>query len=81
MGAAASIDIEGAAPAPAPLAVQEAPAPMKNEDDDWSWRRLELGRFTVRGVDVVGCGADCVVRKSPRAGAGVGQVLWRRRRF
>ena len=36
---------------------------MKNEDDDWSWRRLELGRFTVRGVDVVGCGAHCVVRK------------------
>ena len=61
MGAAASI--EGAAPAPAPLVVQEAPAPMKNEDDDWSWRRLELGRFTVRGVDVVGCGAHCVVRK------------------
>ena len=42
----------------------EAPAPpLKNEDDDWSWRRLELGRFTVRGVDVVGCGAHCVVRK------------------
>ena len=62
MGAAASI--EGAAPAPAPLAVDEAPAPpLKNEDDDWSWRRLELGRFTVRGVDVVGCGAHCVVRK------------------
>ena len=61
MGAAASF--EGAAPAPAPLVVQEAPAPMKNEDDDWSWRRLELGRFTVRGVDVVGCGAHCVVRK------------------
>ena len=61
MGAAASI--EGAAPAPAPLEVDEAPAPMKNEDDDWSWRRLELGRFTVRGVDVVGCGAHCVVRK------------------
>ena len=61
MGAAASI--EGAAPAPAPL-VGEAPAPpLKNEDDDWSWRRLELGRFTVRGVDVVGCGAHCVVRK------------------
>ena len=62
MGAAASI--EGAAPAPAPLVVDEAPVPpMKNEDDDWSWRRLELGRFTVRGVDVVGCGAHCVVRK------------------
>ena len=62
MGAAASI--EGAAPAPAPLVVDEAPVPpLKNEDDDWSWRRLELGRFTVRGVDVVGCGAHCVVRK------------------
>ena len=45
------------------MVVDEAPAPMKNEDDDWSWRRLELGRFTVRGVDVVGCGAHCVVRK------------------
>ena len=65
MGAAASI--EGAAPAPAPLA-DEAPAPpLKNEDDDWSWRRLELGRFTVRGVDVVGCGAHCVVRKDETA--------------
>jgi len=40
---------------------------MKNEDDDWSWRRLELGRFTVRGVDVVGCGAHCVVRKDETA--------------
>ena len=62
MGAAASF--EGAAPAPAPLVVDEAPVPpLKNEDADWSWRRLELGRFTVRGVDVVGCGAHCVVRK------------------
>ena len=61
MGAAASI--EGAAPAPAPLEGEAPAPPLKNEDDDWSWRRLELGRFTVRGVDVVGCGAHCVVRK------------------
>ena len=61
MGAAASI--EGAAPAPAPLEGEAPAPPMKNEDDDWSWRRLELGRFTVSGVDVVGCGAHCVVRK------------------
>ena len=61
MGAAAPI--EGAAPAPAPLEGEAPAPPLKNEDDDWSWRRLELGRFTVRGVDVVGCGAHCVVRK------------------
>ncbi len=58
MGAGASA--AHAAPAPAPV-LDEAPAPQP--DDDWSWRRLELGRFTVRGVDVVGCGAHCVVRK------------------
>ena len=58
MGAGASA--AHAAPAPAP-ALDEAPAPQP--DDDWSWRRLELGRFTVSGVDVVGCGAHCVVRK------------------
>ena len=61
MGAAASAHQGAAAPAPAPF-VDEAPAPL-SEDDDWSWRRLELGRFTVNGVDVVGCGAHCVVRK------------------
>ena len=61
MGAAASI--EGSAGASPPGGPRGARAALKNEDDDWSWRRLELGRFTVRGVDVVGCGAHCVVRK------------------
>ena len=58
MGTAASTAY--LAPAPAPD-VQEAPAPR--QDEDWSWRRVELGRFDVLGVDVLGVGAHCVVRR------------------
>ena len=68
MGAASSIT----APAPAPGgngasadATPEAPAPA--EDEDWSWRRVELGRYDVAGVDVLGVGAHCVVRRATDA--------------
>ena len=40
-----------------------AASSVQHKEEDWSWTRLELGRFRVVGVDVVGVGAHCVVRR------------------
>lgn len=71
MGAAQSVAAASAfaeAPAPAPV-VAEAEAPVApHAEDDWSWRRVELGKWAVSGVDVVGVGAHCVVRRGIEEG-------------
>jgi serine/threonine protein kinase len=39
-------------------------APSNADEDDWSWTKLVLGRYRMRGVDVVGVGNFSVVRRA-----------------
>ena len=80
MGAASSVALpeeDAAAPAAAAglAAPEAAAAPSSCGEEDWSWQRVELGRYSVKGVDVLGVGAHCVVRRGVDTTTGAAVAL------